>query len=167
MMPAAIPLASSAQDIQPDKALPSTRQGPSLCWEGRREGLSPLRGGMLASEDISPIREKVAYERRLRTSQKTRPPGTWRANPTGISPITPRECAWRTRDGSPLRRTCRRHHYHGRCGNDGQYRLVESHRCSTPGGVKDNSGPSPIGLCHRPKSCDIYHACNLTTVVSP
>jgi hypothetical protein len=38
--------------------------------------------------------------------------------------ITPRECAWETRDGSPLRQTCRRHHYHARRGNDGLDRLV-------------------------------------------
>jgi hypothetical protein len=66
-MPAASPLPSYAQDVQPGKALPGTRQGPSLCWEGRREGLSPLRGGKLASEGISASREKEAYQRRLGT----------------------------------------------------------------------------------------------------
>jgi hypothetical protein len=69
-MPVASPLASSAQDGQPGRELPGTRQGPSLCWEGRREGLSPLQGGKLVREDISPSREKVAYERRLGTCPK-------------------------------------------------------------------------------------------------
>jgi hypothetical protein len=43
----------------PGKALP-------LCWKGGEEGLSPLRGGKLASKGISPSREEVVYERRLR-----------------------------------------------------------------------------------------------------
>jgi hypothetical protein len=74
-MSTASPLASSAKDGQPDRALPGTRQDPSLCWEGRREGLSPLRGGKLVTRDLS---------------RRTRPPGIYRANPTRISPITPR-----------------------------------------------------------------------------
>jgi hypothetical protein len=65
MMHTASPLTSSALDVHPSKALPGTRQGPSLCWEGRKKGLSPLRGGKLWSEDISPSRKKVEYERRL------------------------------------------------------------------------------------------------------
>jgi hypothetical protein len=40
---------------------------PSLHWEGRKEGLSPLQGGKLTSECISPSRKKEAYERRCRT----------------------------------------------------------------------------------------------------
>jgi hypothetical protein len=47
----------------PGKALP-------LCWKGGEEGLSPLRGGKLASEGIPPSREEVVYERRLRTYPK-------------------------------------------------------------------------------------------------
>jgi hypothetical protein len=57
--------------------------------------------------------------------------------------------------------------FRGKRGNDGQNRLVESHQCSTPDGVKDSLMHSHIGLRHRPKSCDICHACNLATVVSP
>jgi hypothetical protein len=144
------------------------KQGPSLQWEGKKKRLSPLQGGKLTSECISPSWEKESVREKARDlSRRTSPLATWRADPTGRSPVTPREHAWRARGGSPLRRTCRRHHYRGRHGNDGQDRLVESHRCSMPGGVKDNSVPSPAGLRHRPKSCDIYHACNLATMVSP
>jgi hypothetical protein len=66
-MPVASPLASFAQGVQPGKALLSTRRGPSLCWEGRREDLSPLWGGKLTSEGISPKQDNEAYDRRLGT----------------------------------------------------------------------------------------------------
>jgi hypothetical protein len=45
------------QGVARNQALPF----PSV---GRSEGLSPLRGGKLAREDLSPSREKVAYQRR-------------------------------------------------------------------------------------------------------
>jgi hypothetical protein len=38
-----------------------------LYWEGGSEGLFPLWGGKLVREGFSPGREKVAYQRRLRT----------------------------------------------------------------------------------------------------
>jgi hypothetical protein len=66
-MPVEGPLASSARGDQPDKVLSGARQGPSLQWEGRKEGLSHLRGGKLTSEGISPSQKKEVYERRLRT----------------------------------------------------------------------------------------------------
>jgi hypothetical protein len=159
-MVAASPPASSIQDGQPGKALPSTRQG-------RREDVSPLRAGKLAREDISPSQENVAYERSLGTY----PEGQTSRHVVSEShedlPYHPQEIAWRTRAGSPLQRTCRRHHYRGRHSNDEQDQLIEYHRRSTPGRVKDSSRPSPVGLRHRPKSSDICHACNLATVVSP
>jgi hypothetical protein len=58
MMPAEGPPASSAQGDQPGKVLPGARKGPSLQWEGRKEGLSPLRGGELTSKGISPTGRK-------------------------------------------------------------------------------------------------------------
>jgi hypothetical protein len=168
-MPAASPLASSAQDGQPGRELPGTSQGPSLCWEGRREGLSPLQGGKLVREDISPSWEKVAYERRFGTCPKDKTSRHVVSESHKDLPVTPtaRDHAWRMRNGSPLRRTCRRQHYRDKCGNDGQDRLVESHRCSAPGGVKYCSEPSPAGLRHHPKLSDICHTCNLATVVPP
>jgi hypothetical protein len=48
-------------------ALSGARKGPSLYWEGGKEGLSPLRGGKLTREGISPSQEKEAYDRRLET----------------------------------------------------------------------------------------------------
>jgi hypothetical protein len=61
------PPSSSAQGDQPCKVLSGNKQGSSLQWEGRKEGLSLLRGGKLTSKGISPSREKEVYERRLRT----------------------------------------------------------------------------------------------------
>jgi hypothetical protein len=83
-MPAASPPASFVSAVQPDNVLPGTRQGPSLRWEGWKEGLSPfarreacsrritsLAGkGKLTRKGISPSREREAYERRLRTCPK-------------------------------------------------------------------------------------------------
>jgi hypothetical protein len=63
--------------VSPRQALPkmnSPRKDLPLCWEGGEEGLSPLRGGKLASEGIPPSQEEVAYERRLGTYPEGRDP---------------------------------------------------------------------------------------------
>jgi hypothetical protein len=85
---------------------------------------------------------------------KVKDASTWQTYPIGRSPVSSQKCAWRTRGGSPLPWNCRRHHYRGKSGNDGQDRLVLSHRCSVPDGLKDNTERSPVGLCHRPRPRD-------------
>jgi hypothetical protein len=182
MTAASLPASSaSATAIELGKTLSGTRQGPSLYWEGGKRASSLGGEGILLRKDPRPSGEEEAYERRnlplpggrsIRekardVSRESKWPGTWRAYPVRGSPVFARECAWRTRGGSPLPWTCRRHHYRGRRGNDRQDRLVESHRRSAPSGVKDSMVHSPVGLHHRPKSRDICHACNLAIVVSP
>jgi hypothetical protein len=152
-MVAASPPASSIQDGQPGK-------------EGEKTS-PPCGQGIFAREDISPSRENVAYKRSLGTYPEGQTSRHVASESHEDLPYHPQEIAWRTRAGSPLRRTCRRHHYRSRHSNDKQDQLVEYHRRSTPGRVKDSSRPSPVGLRHRPKSSDICHACNLATVVSP
>jgi hypothetical protein len=122
----------------------------------------------LTREGISPSREKEACKRRLGIApEKSRMPCTWQPNPMKRSLVSPRAHAWRTRGGSPLPRTCRRHHYCGTRGNDGQDRLVEFHQRSASDGVKYSMVYSPVGLRNHPKLCDICRACNLATVGSP
>jgi hypothetical protein len=137
MMPAAEPPASSSLA----KVLSGLRRVlPPFCWEGGDEGLSPLRGGMLAREGFSPSREKLAYERRLETCPEGQ---DLRARGRRILPRSlcqPQERTWGTRGGSPLWRTCRRYHYHGRRGNDGRDRLVKSHWRSAPDGARGKLG---------------------------
>jgi hypothetical protein len=50
-----------------DQVLSGARQGPSLQWEGGKEGISPLQEGKLTSKGNSPNRENEAYEGRLGT----------------------------------------------------------------------------------------------------
>jgi hypothetical protein len=146
MVPAAsLPAsAASATTFQLVKALPSTRQGPFLQWEGGKKAY-PLGGeGSLHRKDPHPSWDEEAYERRnlpllgrrsvrekaRDVSRESKRPGTWRSiSRRGISCL-PRERAWRMRGGSPLPQTCRSHHYRGRRGIDRQDRLVESHRRS-------------------------------------
>jgi hypothetical protein len=52
-------------------------------------------------------------------------------------------------------------------GNDGQDRLVVSHQCSAPDGLKDSMLHSPAGLRHLPRLRDICLACSSAIVVSP
>jgi hypothetical protein len=145
----------------PGKAL------PFIGKEGKKAS-PPFAGREAYKRRHLPSWEKDAYKRRLGTCPERQDlQARGERIPRGDLLSSPREHAWRTRGGSPLRRTYIRHHYHDRCGNDGQDRLVESHCCSALDGVKDSSVPTPVGLCHCPKSRDICHTCNLATVVSP
>jgi hypothetical protein len=173
--------AASATMFQLIKALPSTRQGPSLQWEGGKKA-SPLGGeGSLHRKDPRPSWDEEAYKRRnlpllggrsvrekaRDVSRESKRPGTWQKRiPSGDLLSPPGTCMEDARRKSTTA-DLQKDHYHDRRGNDRQGRLVESHWCSVLGGVKDNTVRSPAGLCYCPKSRDICHACNLASVVSP
>jgi hypothetical protein len=95
------------------------------CGEGSlQEKVSPLVGRKWrAREGLGPVpKDKTSGRVASGSCQDLR--------------VTPREHAWETRGGSPLRRTCRRHYYHARRDNDGLDWLVKSHRHSVPNGAR-------------------------------
>jgi hypothetical protein len=110
---------------------------------------------------------RSVWEKARDVSRESKRPGTWRAYPVGRSLVSSRERSWRMRGSSLLPRTCKRHHYRDRSGNDGKNRLVMSHRRSMLDGLKDSTEHSPARLCHRPRPRDICVTCSLATVVSP
>jgi hypothetical protein len=134
------------QPLSPRQALFSARhcrasdEAFPLCWEGDDEGLSPLREGSL-QEKASPLAGRKWHAREgsgLVPMNKTS--GRVASRSFQDLCVTPRERAWGTRGGSPLRRTCRRHHYHARRSNDGLDHLVKTHRRSAPDGARRQLG---------------------------
>jgi hypothetical protein len=126
-MPAVEPLASSSLG----KALSGIRRGlPPLLGRRRRRPLPPSGEGCL-QEKVSPLDRR---NWRMREGSGPVPKDKTSGRMAGGScqdlRVTPRERAWGMRGGSPLRWTCRRHHYHIERGNDGLDWLVKSHRCS-------------------------------------
>jgi hypothetical protein len=59
-MPAAGPRQALPKTVCPARRCRAPGEALPLCWEGGDEGISPLWGGKLASEGISPSRDKVA-----------------------------------------------------------------------------------------------------------
>jgi hypothetical protein len=163
-MPAEEPSASSALG----KALSGVRQGlPPFARKDKMKASSPCGEGSLRDKASSLAGRKWRAREGSGPVPKDKTSGRVASVSCQDLCVTPGERAWETRGGSPLRRTCRRHHYHTRRGNDGLDRLVKSHRCSALDGAKDSSGPCPAGLRHRSESCGICQACGLATVVSP
>jgi hypothetical protein len=137
--PRQAPMASSTLASPSGKALPGATQGPSLKREGRDKASCRERSVHKKDPIPSGGRESLQGKasplagRKRRTREglghvpKVKDAMHVARESRGEIPCLPQERAWRTRDGSPLRQTCRRHHYHSRRGNDGQDQLVESH----------------------------------------
>jgi hypothetical protein len=133
MTPVAEPPTSSVLG----KALPSVRQGlPPFAGKDKMNVFPPCGEGSL-QEKVSPLAGRKWH---IREGSGPVPKDKTSGHMAGESCqdlcVTPRERSWETRGGSPLRRTCRRHHYHARRGNDGLDRLVKSPRCSAPDGAR-------------------------------